>query len=135
MTIANTAVVIAAVLPVLTVGMAKASTAGKKRSQGGYDNNNPREWEAKLDGWRARANAAQNNGFEALPLFVFAVLAAQFAQLDQVRTDHLALAFIGIRLVYTALYLANIAALRSLVWFAGLAVTIAIFSPTLSMPF
>jgi len=68
-------------------------------------------------------------------LFVFAVLAAQFAGLDQVRTDQLAMAFIGIRLVYTALYFANVAALRSLVWGAGLAVTIAIFAPTLKLPF
>ena len=135
MTIANTAVLIAAVLPVLTVGMAKASTAGKRRSDGGYDNNDPRGWATKLQGWQARASAAQNNGFEALPLFAFAVLAAQLANLDQARTDHLALAFIGARLVYTALYLANIAALRSVVWFIGLACTVAIFAPTLTMPF
>jgi uncharacterized MAPEG superfamily protein len=44
------------------------------------------------------------------------------------------MAFIGIRLVYTAMYLANIGALRTLVWTAGLAVTIAIFSPTLTLP-
>jgi uncharacterized MAPEG superfamily protein len=75
------------------------------------------------------------NGFEALPLFVFAVLAAQFAGLDQVRTDQLAMAFIGIRLVYTALYFANVAALRSVVWVAGVGVTIAIFAPTLTLPF
>ncbi len=135
MTIANTCVLIAAVLPAMTMGLAKASAAGKKRSQGGYDNNNPRGWAAQQDGWRARAAAAQNNGFEALPLFVFAVLAAQFASLDQARTDHLALAFIGLRLVYTALYLSNIAALRSLVWAGGLAATIAIFAPTLSLAF
>jgi uncharacterized MAPEG superfamily protein len=135
MTIANTAVLIAAVMPAITMGLAKGASAGKKRSQGGYDNNNPREWAAKQEGWKARAAAAQNNGFEALPLFVFAVLVAQAAGLDQARTDHLAMAFIGIRVVYTALYLANIAALRSLVWAAGLAVTIAIFAPTLSMPF
>lgn len=135
MTIANTAVLIAAVLPVLTVGSAKASTAGKRRSEGGYDNNHPRDWTNKLDGWRARAAAAQNNGFEALPLFVFGVLAAQLAGLDQARTDQLALIFIGLRLVYTALYFANIAALRTLVWTAALGVNIAIFWPTLALPF
>jgi len=135
MSIANTCVLIAAVLPILTVGMAKASTARLRRSQGGYDNNHPREWTAKLSGWQARAAAAQNNGFEALPLFAFAVLAAQLAQLDQGRTDHLAMAFIGIRLVYTVMYLANLAALRSLVWFAGLGATIAIMAPTLTLAF
>jgi uncharacterized MAPEG superfamily protein len=135
MTIANTAALIAALMPALTMGIAKASTAGKKRSQGGYDNNDPRGWAAKQDGWRARAAAAQNNGFEALPLFVFAVLAAQFAGLDQGRTDQLALAFIGLRVVYTAFYFANIGAARTLVWTAALAVNIAIFAPTLTAPF
>ena len=135
MSIANTCVLIAAVLPVITMGAAKAATAGKRRSEGGYDNNHPRDWVAKQSGWKARAAAAQNNGFEALPLFAFAVLAAQMAQLDQGRTDHLAMAFIGIRLVYTVMYLANLASLRSLVWFAGLATTIAIMAPTLTLAF
>ena len=135
MTIANTAVLIAAVMPVLTMGIAKASMAGKKRNQGGYDNNHPREWMNKLEGWRARAAAAQNNSFEALPLFVFAVLAAQAAGLDQARTDQLAMIFIGLRIVYTALYFANIGALRTLVWTIALGVNIAIFAPVLSMPF
>ncbi len=134
MTIANTCVLIAAVMPVLTMGIAKASAATKKRSQGGYDNNDPRGWATKQDGWRARAAAAHSNGFEALPLFVFGVLAAQFAGLDQAHTDHLAMAFIGLRVVYTALYFANIAALRTLVWTAGLAANIAIFAPTLNLP-
>lgn len=135
MTIANTAVLIAAVMPVITMGIAKGSTAGKKRSQGGYDNNHPREWMGKLDGWRARAAAAQNNGFEALPLFVFGVLAAQMAGLDQARTDQLAMIFIGLRIVYTIIYFANVAALRSLVWAVALGVNIAIFAPTLKLPF
>jgi uncharacterized MAPEG superfamily protein len=132
MTIANTCVLVAAVLPVLTMGLAKFSTAGKKLREGGYDNRQPREWAAKQSGWRARAAAAHNNGFEALPLFLFAVLAAQQAGLEQGRTDMLAIAFIVTRLVYIAIYLANQGALRSLVWGVGLAITIAIFAPTLS---
>ncbi|HIV70987.1 MAG TPA: MAPEG family protein [Candidatus Aquabacterium excrementipullorum] len=132
MTIANTCVLVAAVLPVLTMGLAKFSTAGKKVREGGYDNRKPREWASKQEGWKARAAAAHSNGFEALPLFVFAVLAAQQAGLDQGRTDTLAIAFIVTRLVYIAIYLANQGALRSLVWGVGLAITIAIFAPTLS---
>jgi uncharacterized MAPEG superfamily protein len=132
MTIANTCVLIAAFLPIATVGMAKASTARLRRSEGGYDNNHPRDWMAKLSGWPARAAAAQNNGFEALPLFIFAVLAAQLAHLDQGRTDMLAMAFIGTRLVYTATYLFNLGTLRSLVWFVAQAISVAIFAPTIS---
>ena len=131
MTIANTCVLIAAALPILTVGLAKF-TSLKKPSQGGYDNNLPRQWEAKQTGWRARASAAQNNGFEALPLFIFAVLAAQHAGLPQAHTDQLAMIFVALRLVYVAIYLANVGALRTLVWVAGYGVTIAIFAPLLN---
>ncbi len=132
MTIANTCVLAAAVLPILSVGLAKF-TSIKSPAKGGYDNNNPREWEAKQTGWKARAKAAQENGFEALPLFAFAVLAAQQAGLDQAHTDKMAMIFIAIRLIYVAVYLANIGALRSLVWFAGYGVTVAIFAPTLQL--
>ncbi|HEX5312242.1 MAPEG family protein [Aquabacterium sp.] len=123
MTIANWCVVAAAVLPILTVGMAKASSRGSRKN-GGYDNNNPRQWEEKLQGWKQRAVAAQNNGFEALPLFAAAVLMAQQAHADQSRIDQLALGFIVVRLVYVALYLKDLATLRSLVWAIGLGISI-----------
>ena len=35
----------------------------------GYDNHNPRAWLAQVTGFRARANAAQTNSFEAFPFF------------------------------------------------------------------
>ena len=44
------------------------------------------------------------------------------------RIDTLAMAFIGIRLVYIAMYLMDLATLRSLVWGAGFAVCIGILS-------
>lgn len=125
MTIANWCVVAAGILPVLTVGMAKA-TSIRSRKMGGYDNNNPRQWEAKVEGWRQRAVSAQNNGFEALPLFVAAVLIAQQAHADQGKIDTLAMAFIAIRVAYVAIYLKDWATLRSLVWAAGLGVCIAL---------
>jgi uncharacterized MAPEG superfamily protein len=128
MSIANWCVLAACLLPVVTVGAAKASAGMKSPRKGGYDNHNPRQWEAGLAGWQQRANAAQANGFEALPLFVAAVLMAQQAQADQGVIDQWALAFIGIRLAYTASYLMDKAALRSLIWTAGVAVCIYIMS-------
>lgn len=68
------------------------------------DNDNPRQWGARLSGWQQRANAAQMNGFEALPLFIAGVLLAQQAQADQATINALALSFIGIRVLYTAAY-------------------------------
>ncbi len=128
MTIANWCVLAACVLPVLTVGLAKASSAKLSRKEGRYDNNNPREWAKGLTGWQQRANAAQNNGFEALPLFVAAVLLAQQAHADQARIDTLALVFIALRLMYIAAYLMNLGALRTLFWSGGVAACVALFA-------
>lgn len=130
MSVANWCIVAASVLPVLTVGMAKASFGGLKsaRNKNGYDNNNPRQWASGLSGWQQRAVAAQTNGFEALPLFVAAVVLAQQAHADQARIDQLALAFVITRVVYVAIYLMNQATLRSLVWFVGLGLSIAILA-------
>ncbi len=130
MTIANWCIVAACVLPVITMGIAKASTHKLSRKNGGYDNHHPREWAAKLSGWQARALSAQNNGFEALPLFIAAVILAQQAYADQATINALALSFIAIRIAYIALYLFDYATLRSLVWGAGVAVCIAIMAMT-----
>jgi uncharacterized MAPEG superfamily protein len=128
MSIANWCVVAACLLPTLTMGLAKASSVRKSPQNRGYDNKNPREWAAGLTGWKARAHAAQNNGFEALPLFIAAVVLAQQSHADQGRIDSLAVAFICIRVVYVAVYLMNIGALRTLVWTAGLVTSIAIIA-------
>lgn len=126
MTLANWSVLVACLLPVATVAIAKASGVGRSPAKGGYDNANPREWLGKLTGMQQRANAAQANGFEALPLFIAAVVLAQQAGGPQDRIDMLAMAFVVIRVVYVVLYLANQATLRSIVWGLGLAASIAI---------
>ena len=128
MTIAKWCVLAACLLPIATVALAKGKAARLSRRNGGYDNNNPREWESKLSGWQQRANAAQANGFEALPLFIAGVLFAQMAQADQGRIDLLAMAFVGIRVAYVAAYLANLGTLRSLIWCAGVGVSIALLA-------
>lgn len=127
MTIANWCVLAACMLPAASVALAKFASNKLPRGAGRYNNKHPREWAANLTGWQARANAAQMNGFEILPLFVAAVLLAQQAQAAQGRIDLLALSFIGLRLAYVALYLANQHLLRSLVWMAGVAVCVALF--------
>jgi uncharacterized MAPEG superfamily protein len=128
MTIANTCVVAATLLPVLTIGLAKFTPGGGRR----YDNNEPRAWADKLEGWKGRAVSAQNNGFEALPLFIFAVLAAQQAGLPQGHTDMLAMAFVALRVLYVAVYLLNLGVVRTLVWTAAVACAIGIMWPLLS---
>lgn len=126
MTIANYCVLAACLLPTLTAGLAKAGSAKLPVRDGGYDNRNPREWAARLGGWKARAIAAQNNGFEALPLFIASVLMAQQAHADQSRIDLLALSFVALRLAYVLAYLRNLGTLRTLLWTAGVASNIAL---------
>ena len=61
MTIANWCVLAACTLPVLTVGLAKMSSAKLPRKAGRYDNDNPREWAKGLSGWQQRANATHGD--------------------------------------------------------------------------
>ena len=120
MNIANVMVLVAALLPYATVGAAKATK--------GYDNANPRSWMAGLEGFLARAAAAHANHFEAFAPFAAAVILAEMAHAPQDQINLFAEIFIAIRLLYTVIYLANIAALRSVVWMAGIACVIRIFA-------
>ena len=119
-------VLLACLLPIVAAGVAKWVTFSRSVREGGFDNEDPRAWLARQSGRRARANAAQANSFEALPLFIAAVLTAQQLQVQQELIDGLALAFVLLRVVYILLYVTNRAAARTLVWSAGLAVSIAL---------
>lgn len=127
MTIAQLCLLLACVLPIVCAGLAKSKGFGKRRRDGGFDNNAPREWLARLDGWQARAQAAQANGWEALPVFIAGLFVAHQHQAAQGTVDALALGFIAARLVFIGLYVADKATLRSLVWAAGLAACAALF--------
>ncbi|KIP13547.1 MULTISPECIES: MAPEG family protein [Burkholderia] len=119
MTTSQLCLFIVAVLPFPLTILAKA----KK----GYDNHAPREYLAKLEGWRARAAAAHHNAWEALALFTAGLVIAWQSGADAHRVDQLAIAFVVIRVVYSLLYLLNWAALRSLTWFAGMACVVGLF--------
>ena len=127
MNIAHLCMIAAALLPIVCAGIAKAGRFGVPPSQGGYDNGNPRAWLARQEGYRARANAAQANSWEALPLFLAGVLVAQQTGARPAVVDALALAFIALRVVYIACYVAQRDLLRSLVWALALACSIALF--------
>ncbi|MEI6804727.1 MAG: MAPEG family protein [Burkholderiales bacterium] len=126
MPIVKWCVLIACLLPMLTALVPKVFSLGKSVPDGKYDNNNPRAWAAKLDGWQQRAMAAHANGFEALPLFIACVLFAVLGHADPQRIDTLAMAFVGLRVVYVAVYLFNWGTLRTLVWTAAVATNVAL---------
>lgn len=120
MTIAYACVLIMGLLPYVAAGIAKQGFAQ-------YDNSMPRQWLAKQTGFRARANAAQANIFESLPLFFAAVIIAHLASAPQARIDLLAIGFVIARITYLICYVANWPTARSIVWLAGLVCVIAIF--------
>lgn len=112
-------ILVAGALPYMATLLAKAGAP--------YDNREPRAWLGGLSGWRARANAAQQNSFEAFPLFATAVIVANQLGADAARVDTLAVAFIVARVAYLAAYVADRPALRSLAWFLGIGCVVAIF--------
>jgi uncharacterized MAPEG superfamily protein len=120
MTIAYWCVLFMGLLPIVAAGIAKKGFEG-------YDNAAPRQWLAKQTGYRARANAAQANLFESLPLFFAAVIIAAIADAPQHRVDLLALGFVLARIAYLVCYVADWPTTRSFVWLAGLACVVAIF--------
>jgi uncharacterized MAPEG superfamily protein len=119
MTLAFWCILIAALLPYLWVGLAKARP--------GYNNNAPRDQLERAEGWRKRANWAQLNSFEAFPAFAAAVIVAHLAHAPQARIDLLAGLFIGFRLLHGILYILDKASLRSTVWAGGMACMIGLF--------
>ena len=123
-TIAYWCVLVAAVLPVVCAGIAKSGMFSISPKKGGYDNNNPRAWLAKQTDWRARANAAQANTFEALPFFFAAVIIAHQLQARQTVVDILAFMFVVLRIAYITMYVADMAKTRSAIWVLALLVNI-----------
>jgi len=120
MTIAYACILFMGLFPYVAAGIAK-----KGFEQ--YDNSMPRQWLAKQTGFRARANAAQANLFESLPLFFAAVIIASIVNAPQVRVDLLAIGFVIARIAYLVCYIANWPTTRSIVWLLGLICVISIF--------
>ena len=120
MTLAYWCVFIAALLPYLSTVIAKVGGRG-------YTNCAPRDFLEKQVGWRKRAHWSQLNGFEAFPAFAAAVIIAHLRFADQTLIDNLAVTFVSVRILYVIFYIADKAALRSLVWFIGFLCMVTLF--------
>src|SRR3981081_1637973 len=118
MTFAYWMLLVAALLPYFTVGLAKS---------GGFDNRAPRPSLESLAGWRRRADWAHRNHFEAFPSFAAAVLVAELTHAPQGRIDLLAGIFVLMRVIYAARYIVAQPALRSIVWALGFVIVIWLF--------
>jgi uncharacterized MAPEG superfamily protein len=112
MAIALWTLLLAVLMPIVCAGVAKAGP-------GRYDNRNPRDWQAKQQGYRARAYAAQQNSWEALAVYVAALVAAFIGNVPLETLGLISAIFAVSRVAYLACYLADLATLRSLVWLVG----------------
>ena len=120
MTIANWCIALAVLLP---IGWSMLS-----KTQLSYNNRQPRVYEETLSGWRQRAHWTHLNSIEAFAPFAAAVLVAQQADGVQGLIDLLAVVFIALRIVYGVCYLANLGALRTLVFSLGMGCVLALFA-------
>lgn len=120
MTLSYWCILIAGLMPVFTIAVAKY---GRRD----FDNAESRAWLDKQTGVRRRADYAHRNHFEAFPFFAAAVLVAQQVGAAQALIDIAALVFIVARILYTVLYLTDKPSARSAVWLIGYLSVIALF--------
>ena len=120
--VAYACVLVAALLPYLWVGVAKAGARG-------YDNRDPRGWMARQsEPRRLRAYAAHLNAFEAFPVFAAGVALAALAGVDEARVALLSIVFIAARVLHGLFYLADRSTLRSLAWLIGIGCSFALLA-------
>jgi uncharacterized MAPEG superfamily protein len=122
MNVAIFCVLLAALLPIYYTGVAKFAT---RKSD--YDNRRVREFQATLTGRRQRAHWAHLNSLEAFAPFAAAVILALHSGVRGTWIDALAVAFIGLRLIYGWCYLNDHANARSVAWMGAFACVIALF--------
>jgi uncharacterized MAPEG superfamily protein len=104
---------------VLVAGLMPVVCAIAKSGFKGYDNSDPRAWLAQQTGFRARANAAQANCFEAFPFFAIGIVLALLTGVEPSAVDALALFFVMMRAAYVFFYITDRAKWRTLVWSAA----------------
>jgi len=91
----------------------------KQRQFGAIDNRHPRVQASALSGAGARAYAAQQNAWEALPVFGLAVVVAHVSGADPALSALASGLFIGARILHAVFYIADLAPLRSVVFLVG----------------
>jgi uncharacterized MAPEG superfamily protein len=121
MTFAYWCILIAALMPLIWVGVAKSSLPG-------YDNDQPRRSLAQAEGRAQRAHWAEQNALEAFAPFAAGVIVAHLTGgAEPMTINVLAGLFIAARLVHGAAYIANRGPLRSFAWLAGMICIIGLF--------
>jgi len=114
------AVILVGLLPIVCAGLAKWGFRD-------FNNREPRTWLASQDGWRARANAAQQNSFEIFPFFAASVIFAILVGTDSSLIYPLCWFFLVTRIFYIYCYVTDKPLLRTFVWIVGFGVVLKLF--------
>ncbi|WP_201617799.1 MAPEG family protein [Psychrobacter urativorans] len=116
------AMVVASLLPLAMAMSAKVF--------GGFnlkDNTHPRDFLQHTTGAAARANAAQQNSYETLPIFLVAVLVAMLFFVPQAIINKIAWLYVIIRMGYCVAYVTNLAMFRSILWVLSMICSLMLF--------
>ena len=116
------AMVVASLLPWVMSIIAKASGGFKLRN-----NAHPRDFFQHATGVAARANAAQQNSYETLPIFLAAVLTAMLFFVPQSIINILAWLYVLIRIGFCVAYITNLSTFRSILWTLSMACCLMLF--------
>lgn len=116
------AMVVASLLPWAVSIVAKVSGGFKVRN-----NAHPRDFLQGMTGVAARANAAQQNSYETLPIFLAAVLVAMLFFVPQLIINALAWLYVLTRVGYCTAYITNLATFRSILWVLSMACCLMLF--------
>ena len=116
------AMVVASLLP-LTMALTAKAIGGFNLA----DNAHPRDFLQGTTGAAARANAAQQNSYETLPVFLAAVLAAMLFFVPQIIVNTLAWLYVLIRIGFCVAYVTNLAMFRSILWGLSIACCLMLF--------
>ena len=113
-------IILAGLLPIACAALAKWGFKD-------YNNREPRTWLSSQEGWRARANAAQQNSFEIFPFFATSVIFAILAETEISRISPVCWFFLVTRVIYIYFYITDKALMRTFVWLLGLGVILKLF--------
>ncbi len=116
------AMVAASLLPWAVSVVAKISGGFNVRN-----NAHPRDFMQNMTGAAARANAAQQNSYETLPIFLAAVIVAMLFFVPQSIVNVLAWLYVIIRIGFCVAYITNLATFRSILWVLSMACSLMLF--------
>ena len=112
-------VIYSVIYAALMIMVSKMPVAVAMHRKGGYNNRQPREQQALLEGFGKRALASHHNSIEAFPIFAVGALLVLITGQTGGWVSTLCIAFVISRAAFVAFYLLDWHIARSLAWSVG----------------